>query len=122
MDARRDREGIPNSSQQSGVVSWWSHSRRAGGGAQRPSASLRKWPRLGRETHRSGCADPHSLRGGSGGPECCRSLVPGRPTTSLVAGQHDAMSRVDGGTPGLADLFGSERESASVRMDFDCAL
>ena len=42
--------------------------------------------------------------------------------TSLVAGQHDAMSRVDGGTPGLADLFGSERESASVRMDFDCAL
>ena len=69
---------IPNSSQQRGVVSWLSLSRREAGGAQRPPVSLRNWPRPGRETHRSGCADPHSWHGGSGEPECCRSLAPGR--------------------------------------------
>ena len=76
LDGTR-KPDIPNSSQQSGVVSWLSHSRREGGGAWRPSASLRKWLPGERRTV-SGCADPHSWRGGSGGPECCRSLAPGR--------------------------------------------
>ena len=86
---------------------------RIGGGRsveRRGSYSSRTWPAHGRERHRSGCAALHSSRGGSGRPECCLSLVPGRSPTSLViAGQDAAMAGVDGSTPDLADLFGSGR-------------
>ena len=78
---------------------------------------IEEMAQAGRETHRSGNADPHSWRG----PECCRSLAPGRsPLPWLQVRTTRCRGSMERHLTWPTCLGLCERVLLSVLTDFDC--